>query len=62
MVERKQVIPGDVIARGDYRYGSYIEKRGDEYIALRVGSRRGGQGRGQAEPPDGALPARQKTR
>jgi exosome complex component RRP4 len=37
MIERKQVIPGDVIARGNYRYGSYIEKRGDEYIALRVG-------------------------
>ena len=37
MVERKQVIPGDVIARGNYRWGSYIEKRGDEYIALRVG-------------------------
>lgn len=37
IVIRKQVIPGDVIARGDYRYGSYIEKRGDEYVALRVG-------------------------
>jgi exosome complex component RRP4 len=37
MIERKQVIPGDVIARGNYRYGSYIEKRGDEYVALRVG-------------------------
>jgi exosome complex component RRP4 len=37
MIDRKQVIPGDVIARGNYRYGSYIEKRGDEYIALRVG-------------------------
>jgi len=37
MVERKQVIPGDVITRGNYRYGSYIEKRGDEYVALRVG-------------------------
>ena len=37
MIERKQVLPGDVIARGDYRYGSYIEKRGDEYVALRVG-------------------------
>jgi len=37
MIERKQVIPGDVIARGNHRYGSYIEKRGDEYIALRVG-------------------------
>jgi exosome complex component RRP4 len=37
MIERKQVIPGDVIAKGNYRYGSYIEKRGEEYIALRVG-------------------------
>lgn len=36
-IERKQVIPGDVIASGDYRYGSYIEKRGDDYIALRIG-------------------------
>ena len=37
MIERKQVIPGDVITRGNHRYGPYIEKRGDEYIALRVG-------------------------
>ena len=37
MIERKQVIPGDVIVKGNYRYGSYVEKRGDEYIALRVG-------------------------
>ena len=37
MVERRQVIPGDVIASGNYRWGSYIEKRGDDYIALRVG-------------------------
>ena len=37
MIERRQVIPGDVITRGNYRYGNYIEKRGDEYIALRVG-------------------------
>ena len=37
MVERKQEIPGDVIARGNHRYGTYVEKRGDEYIALRVG-------------------------
>ena len=36
-IERKQVIPGDVITKGNYRYGSYIEKRGDEYVALRVG-------------------------
>ena len=37
MVERKQVIPGDVIVKGDYRFANYVEKRGDEYIALRVG-------------------------
>ena len=37
MIERKQVVPGDVIVKGNYRFGSYIEKRGDEYIALRVG-------------------------
>ena len=37
MIQRKQVIPGDVIAKGTYRYGNNIEKRGDEYIALRVG-------------------------
>ena len=37
MIQRKQVIPGDVIATGNYRFGSNIEKRGDEYIALRVG-------------------------
>jgi exosome complex component RRP4 len=36
-IERKQVIPGDVIASGDYRYGSYIEQRGNDFIALRVG-------------------------
>jgi exosome complex component RRP4 len=37
MIERKQVIPGDVITKGNHRYGPYIEKRGDEYIALRIG-------------------------
>jgi exosome complex component RRP4 len=37
MIERKQVIPGDVIARGNYRHGAYVERRGDEYVALRVG-------------------------
>ncbi|MDG7014018.1 MAG: RNA-binding protein [Nitrososphaerota archaeon] len=37
MIQRKQVIPGDVVAKGNYRYGSYIEKRGEEYVALRVG-------------------------
>ena len=37
LITRKQVIPGDVIASGDYRYGSYIEKRGSDYVALRIG-------------------------
>ncbi len=37
LITRKQVIPGDVITTGDYRYGSYVEKRGDKYVALRVG-------------------------
>lgn len=37
MIERKQVIPGDIIATGDLRYGNYVEKRGDRYVALRVG-------------------------
>ena len=37
LITRRQVIPGDVITTGDFRYGGYIEKRGDEYIALRVG-------------------------
>lgn len=34
---RKQVIPGDVIASGDYRPGSFVERRGNDLIALRVG-------------------------
>lgn len=37
MITRKQVIPGDVITTGEMRYGGYIEKRGDQFIALRVG-------------------------
>lgn len=32
------MIPGDVVASGDYRYGPFIEKRGDQLIALRVGT------------------------
>ena len=36
-IARKQVIPGDVIASGDYRVGSYVEKRGNDFVALRVG-------------------------
>jgi exosome complex component RRP4 len=38
MVQRKQVIPGDVIASGDYRYGPNVERRGEQLIALRVGT------------------------
>jgi exosome complex component RRP4 len=34
---RKQVIPGDVIASGDYRPGSFVERQGNDLIALRVG-------------------------
>ncbi len=36
-IARKQVIPGDVITSGDYRVGSFVERRGSEFIALRVG-------------------------
>ena len=36
-IVRRQVIPGDVIASGDYRFGSFIERRGNDYIALRIG-------------------------
>ena len=36
-IERKQVIPGDVIASGDYRVGSFVERRGNDFVALRVG-------------------------
>ncbi len=31
------MIPGEVIVRGDYRIGSFVEKRGEDYVALRVG-------------------------
>ncbi len=37
MIERKKVIPGDVIASGNLRYGPFIEKNGDDLVALRVG-------------------------
>ena len=36
-IVRKQVIPGDVIISGDYRPGMFVERRGDELVALRVG-------------------------
>ncbi len=34
---RKQVIPGDVIVTGDYRPGSFVQRRGNDMVALRVG-------------------------
>ncbi len=37
MIQRKQVIPGDVIVKGNYRFGPFIEQRGEELVALRVG-------------------------
>jgi exosome complex component RRP4 len=36
-IVRKQVIPGEVIVSGDYRPGSFVERRGNELIALRIG-------------------------
>ncbi|MDA4116304.1 MAG: exosome complex RNA-binding protein Rrp4 [Thaumarchaeota archaeon] len=36
-VTRKQVIPGDVIVTGDYRPGMYVQRRGSDMVALRVG-------------------------
>jgi exosome complex component RRP4 len=36
-VTRKQVIPGEVIVTGEYRLGSFVERRGNQYVALRVG-------------------------
>jgi len=36
-IVRKQVIPGDVIVSGDYRPGSFVERRGNDLIALRIG-------------------------
>ncbi len=36
-ITRKQVIPGDVIITGDYRPGMFVERRGNDMVALRVG-------------------------
>jgi len=36
-ITRKQVIPGDVIVTGDYRPGMYVQRRGSDMVALRVG-------------------------
>ncbi len=36
-VTRKQVIPGDIIVTGDYRPGMFVQRRGSEMVALRVG-------------------------
>jgi len=36
-ITRKQVIPGDVIITGDYRPGMFVERRGTDLVALRVG-------------------------
>ena len=36
-ITRKQVIPGDVIVTGDYRPGMFVQRRGNDMVALRVG-------------------------
>jgi exosome complex component RRP4 len=36
-ITRKQVIPGDVIITGDYRPGMFVQRRGNDLVALRVG-------------------------
>ncbi len=36
-IARKQVIPGDVIVTGDYRPGMFVQRRGNDMVALRVG-------------------------
>jgi len=36
-ITRKQVIPGDVIVSGDYRPGMFVQRRGSDMIALRIG-------------------------
>ena len=36
-ITRKQVIPGDVIVTGDYRPGMFVQRRGSDMVALRVG-------------------------
>ncbi len=36
-ITRKQVIPGDVIISGDYRPGMFVQRRGTDMVALRIG-------------------------
>jgi exosome complex component RRP4 len=36
-ITRKQVIPGDVIVTGDYRPGQFVQRRGTDMVALRIG-------------------------
>jgi exosome complex component RRP4 len=36
-ITRKQVIPGDVIVTGDYRPGMFVQRRGSDMVALRIG-------------------------
>ena len=36
-ITRKQVIPGDVIITGDYRPGMFVQRRGNDIVALRIG-------------------------
>jgi exosome complex component RRP4 len=36
-ITRKQVIPGDVIITGDYRPGMFVQQRGADMVALRIG-------------------------
>ena len=36
-ITRKQVIPGDVIITGDYRPGMFVQRRGNDMVALRIG-------------------------
>ena len=36
-ITRKQVIPGDVIVTGDYRPGMFVQRRGNDLVALRIG-------------------------
>ena len=37
MTDRKVVVPGEVIAKGDYLPGEWTEKRGDEIVSIRFG-------------------------
>ncbi len=37
MTDRKVVVPGEVIAKGDYLPGEWTEKRGDEIVSIRYG-------------------------